>query len=238
MGFPASLTECFVGGCQCHSRPPSVRVLYPQMKIICNGTLVRWRVAGAFLPQGAGPNVNIVLSIWRERSAESGIYNRVGAIALGFCGNRIAIRDNNVFECTLPQNSRVTVQTGDIVGVEVMANRGFQILYHHTASGTRSYRFNRRTSSTVHLSDSDITLTDVVATVATTTQISTTSISAMTINTTLFQTTLTPQTSTIFNSVDQSGSIISTAKIAGAAAGGVIMIVLCLAIIVFVIKRC
>ena len=78
----------------------------------------------------------------------------------------------------------------------------------------------------------------VVATVATTTQIPTTSTSAMTMNTTLFQTTLTPQTSTIFNSVDQGGSIISTAKIAGAAAGGVIMIVLCLAITVLAIKRC
>ena len=200
MGFPASLIECFVRGRLIrHNMPPSVRVLHPQMKITCNRTLVRWRAAGAFLPWGAIPNVNIILSIWRKRGAESGIYDRMGTIRLGFCGNRIAIRDNNVFECTLPQNSRMSVQMGDIVGVEVTANtRGFQILYHRTTSEMRSYRFDRQTSSmaTVRLSDSDVILTDVpqisltvepvldnlvVATIATATQIPTTSISAMTI---------------------------------------------------------
>ena len=164
MGFPpASLTECFVpDGRQCHSESPSLHVLYPQMKITCNGTIVRWRAAGeeTFLLTGTNRDLNTVLSIWRERGAE--IYERVGIFTLGFCGNGFAVEgSDSVFECMLPQSSRVSVQTGDIIGVERMTTSlGFQILYRRTASGTRVRANIVQGSSRVRLIDSDVILTD------------------------------------------------------------------------------
>ena len=165
MGFPpASLTECFVlDGRQCHSESPSLHVLYPQMKITCNGTVVRWRAAGeeTFLLAGTNRNLNTVLSIWRERGAESQLYERVGIFTLGFCGNGFAVEgSDSVFECMLPRGSRVSVQTGDIVGVERMTSLGFQILYRRTASGTRVRANIVQGSSRVRLIDSDAILTD------------------------------------------------------------------------------
>lgn len=264
IGFPPSLTtaECFNGQCLCRSSPP-VLILCPQMRITCNGTLVGWTAAAArrFL-WGAGPNTNTMLNIWRERNADLEIYDRVGApITLEFCENRVETRGSyTIFECILPQNSRLPVQTGDIIGLEVTTDDwGYQILYHRTAAG-RSYRFNRRNSATIRLRDSyanfarepQISLTvepavdDLTTTIphptTSTTQISTTSTTVATTKherTTLFPTTPTPQAPTPFNFTDvPEGSTLTTVKIAGAAAGGVVMIVLYLVIIVFVIKRC
>ena len=166
MGFPpASLTECFVpDGGRCHSESPSLHVLYPQMKITCNGTIVRWRAAGeeTFLLTGTNRNLNTVLSIWRERGAELQLYERVGIFTLGFCGNGFAVEgSDSVFECMLPRGSRVSVQTGDIIGVERMTTSlGFQIFYRRTASGTRVRANIVQGSSRVRLIDSDVILTD------------------------------------------------------------------------------
>ena len=234
MGFPpASLTECSVSERQCHSVSPSQygHVLYPQMKFTCNGVLVRWRAAGEII-FSIRPNLNTVLSIWRERVTELQVYDRIGAITLGFCGNRVAVRgSDSVFECMLPQDSRTSVQTGDIIGVEMTTELGFQILYHRTATGTRlrAHLFNTVGFSSVRLSDSDAILMDepqislTVEPAAAVDNQTITMIPIVTANATIFPTNSTPQ-----------GGSNNAAKIVGAAVGVVFLIIV---IITFVIKR-
>ena len=207
------------------------------MKITCTGALVRWRAAGdiTFLIADIGPSLNTVLSIWRERGTESQVYDRVGTITLGFCGNRVAVRgSDSVFECMLPQDSRVSVQTGDIIGMEIMIELGFQILYRRRATETRlrAYLFNivqGFSSTSVRLSDSDAILIDepqislTVEPAAAVDNQTTTITPTVTAHATVFPTNFTPQ-----------GGSNDAVKIVGAVAGVVFLIVV---IIVFAIKR-
>ena len=73
-----------------------------------------------------------MLNIWRERTTEFGdsVYDRVGTIELGICGSGVNASlvpgSDSVYECTLPESSRVSVQTGDIIGVDIESNNNMQ----------------------------------------------------------------------------------------------------------------
>ena len=91
----------------------------------CNGTVMYWRAAGEFSIRPAQFAIrNSVLSIWRERSSGSGIYDRVGRIELGICGGKdpapLVTGMSSVYECYLPQSDWVTVESRDIVGIELV----------------------------------------------------------------------------------------------------------------------
>ena len=58
--------------------------IIPDLFFTCSGTVTAWRAAGEF---GSFETVNSVLSIWRERSNESGTYDRIDGIELGICGS-------------------------------------------------------------------------------------------------------------------------------------------------------
>jgi hypothetical protein len=198
------------------------------MKITCNGTVVKWRAAGeeAFLFTGTDPDFNTVLSIWRERDAESQVYDRVGIIILGFCGNRVAMRgSDSVFQCMLPHDSRVSVQIGDIIGVEMTIALGFQVLYRRTDRETKVRANIVQGFSSVCLSDSDAILTDEPQILLTVEP----AVDAMTTMPTV--TAAVPPT----NVTSSQGGSNTAAKIVGAATVGVFLIVV---IIVFsAIKR-
>jgi hypothetical protein len=89
-----------------------------------------------------------VLSIWRERSSESGIYDRIGGIELGVCGSEDPAPSvpgmSGVYECTLPQNERVSVQPGDVVGIELPASfqADFQLYFDNTNNRPTNYVFD------------------------------------------------------------------------------------------------
>ena len=105
-----------------------------------------WRAAGEFRTEG-NARTNSVLSIWRETSSGSGTYSRSGGTQLGICGSEDPAPSvagmNNVYECTLPQNDRVSVQPGDVVGVELPAeNRAnFRLYFDNTNNGPTNYVF-------------------------------------------------------------------------------------------------
>lgn len=208
------------------------------MRITCNGALVGWRAAGELMFSflDVSPSLSTVLSIWRERGAESRVYDRVGTVTLGFCGNGVAVRgSDSVYECMLSHKSRVSVQIGDIIGVgtPIDLELGFQLFYHRTAlqARLRAYPFND--VSSVHLNSSNTIRTDEP-------QISL-SIEPAVDGQTLMTTTPSPVTvhalhttlPTNFTSQVQGGSN-SVAKILGATAG---VILLTIVIIVYVIKR-
>ena len=139
------MTPCG-GGCYTGDNGATTR-LYPEVRFTCNGTVTKWRAAARQL----SGSKNTVLWIWREMSSGSQTYRRIStqSIELGVCGSGIDASPvagmNGVYECTLPESSRVTVQSGDIIGTEVAASSelGFGLLYDNSRGyGPLGYIFD------------------------------------------------------------------------------------------------
>ena len=204
MGFLSTVSECTSSGCGTRQEGSTVTTrIIPDMMFTCTGTVVKWRAAGIY----DGRSVNAMLNIWRERSGVAGTYDKVATIELGLCGSGVEATLvtglSDVYECTLPESMRVSVQPGDIVGIEIARNieYDFRLYFDNTNGGPTNYVFNGQ-FSTVTLSQSASTSQDqpqISLTVemavqttesSTTTQLSTTSIASTTELTTAADTTL------------------------------------------------
>ena len=152
MGFLSTVSECTNSGNTVITR------IIPDMMFTCTGTVVKWRATGTY---NNGRSVNAMLNIWRERSDVSGTYDKVAIIELGTCGSVQPTPVNNVYECTLPESLRVSVQPGDIVGIEIARNNAyrFRLYFDNTNGGPTNYVFNGQ-FSTVTLSQRDSTSQD------------------------------------------------------------------------------
>ena len=119
-----------------------------------------WRAAGRFF----GGNNYASFGVWRERSSGRGTYDRVATVELGTCGSGVRATPvtglSDVYECTLPGHLRVSVQPGDVVGIEAPGrdNLGFGVLFDNSngAAMPLQYVFNGSVS-TITLSESSNT---------------------------------------------------------------------------------
>ena len=130
--------------------------LIPEMNFTCRGTTMKVIVAGK--PQNGRPPNNmtrrpIKLQIWRLENStivEHGRYRRVNNIDLtpNICrGNMNEIRTFggiNVYSCTLKSSAQISVEPGDILGIELPPKpRANLELYSVTESGLTNYIFER-----------------------------------------------------------------------------------------------
>ena len=135
----------------------SIRLI-PEMNFTCRSTIVKVIVAGR--PQNGGLQNNMMrkpmkLQIWRLENPTivDGRYQRAENINLMFniCREinvneiRINLYNNiSIYECILKKNVQVSVEPGDIIGIELppepIAN--FE-LYSVTESGLTNYIFER-----------------------------------------------------------------------------------------------
>ena len=94
-----------------------------------------------------------ILGIWRETSNNPKIYERINEISLGTCGGQVpaplVMGMSDVYECTLPQSERVSVQPGDVIGIEIARNSRyrFRLYFDDTNSGPTNYVFNGQVST-------------------------------------------------------------------------------------------
>ena len=153
-GFLSSVTGCI--GCGTGGESAATRLI-PDKHFTCHGAVVGWRAAGILSDNSSLPNNNAMLGIWRESS--TGTYNKIATIELGTCGSGveapIVAGESNVYECSLPENLRVTVQPGDILGIDIGAasgGHGFRLVFIN--GGPTNYVFNGH-PSTATLSQSD-----------------------------------------------------------------------------------
>ena len=151
-GFLSNVTPCS-GGCYTGDSVLTNR-LYPEVKFTCNGMVTEWRAAARQLDGSR----NTILWIWRETSSGSQMYRRISSVELGVCGSGVDASPvagmEGVYECTLPESSRVTVQPGDIIGTEVAASSevGFGLLYDNSRGyGPRGYIFDGQVVTTAML---------------------------------------------------------------------------------------
>ena len=173
MGFPTTVPDCT--GDNCATKQGTF--IIPDMRFICSGIVIGWRVAGERIPGG---NINSALIIWRERSTTSEpgtYYDNIDRIELGDCaGQRVQTGMNNVYECILNQDGRVSVLPGDIIGIEIpgQANGKFR-LYFDSSSGPTNYILDSWAPQTINLNDSAV-LDQLVPQISLTVKVSATQI--------------------------------------------------------------
>ena len=152
MGFPATLpteSQC-TNGCGIREAGGSaITRIIPDMNFTCTGNVIEWRAAGVF-NSGGQRDIDAMLGIWRETSDDPKTYTRMANIKLGICGNQVpAPSASGVYECTLPENQKVLVQPGDIVGIEIARNGRyrFRLYFNNTNGGPTNYVFDGQVST-------------------------------------------------------------------------------------------
>ena len=137
--------------------------LISEMNFACRGTITRVTVAGKQQNMSCGDATcePMKLQIWRLENStvvDRG-YQRVGNINLTFNITINCSTDNNIsiYECILNQNEQVSVEPGDILGIELPQKANFK-LYSLTESGLTNYIFeckpdSQQSTGTIDLSN-------------------------------------------------------------------------------------
>lgn len=129
------------------------------MNITCNGILVGFSFSG--INRRVVGEQDPMIQIWRENISEPGVYHKIGhAITVDIssedvvCADRIKIPSRTHW-CILNDDYRLSVQPGDILGLELppMHDNDFDILFTR-GRGPNNYVFHQQLNSTmVTLSD-------------------------------------------------------------------------------------
>ena len=125
--------------------------LIPSMRFTCSGTIVALIITGRRQINGTQ---DPKLQIWREnKAAQCGSYQKlVPEIILHgtSCSNITHIVPGRVFHCALEQSFHVSVQFGDILGIELPPTNDANFDLYFTDGGPVNYIFQRQLSSTVN----------------------------------------------------------------------------------------
>ena len=96
------------------------------------------------------------LQIWREDKAQTGIYYRQGADIQVIDNNPMCIddhRNGKIFRCTLKETFQVSVQPGDILGLELPPENLVEFDIYFTPGGPLNYIFEGKLNTTVNISE-------------------------------------------------------------------------------------
>ena len=130
--------------------------LFPDMRFGCGGTIVRLTVAGRVVNRQQNPKIQV----WRENKTQSDVYFKPGSDIIL---ERFTSCDRNrlpqipsgsgVYHCTLTEAAQVSVQPGDILGLELPPTSSHSFEIYFTSGGPMNYVFQRQLFSTVDLSE-------------------------------------------------------------------------------------
>jgi hypothetical protein len=131
------------------------RLLF-SVNFICPGTIVGWTVAGR---RGEGTRYP-KLQVWREDSSRRGYYDKqdqdIQVDAQGSACELITQTCDQIFQCRLKATNRITVQRGDILGVELptfTSSSGFELFFISVPSTQDHYIFQKQLGSSVRISE-------------------------------------------------------------------------------------
>ena len=134
------------------NRTKVITQLFPGMKFGCSGTIVRLR-ARATMDQMKSIGMRVPkVQIWRKNKNR---YFKQGPDIPVVGNTSVCIRDRhdgNIFRCTLTEAFQVSVQPGDILGLELppQNNDGFDIYFK--TGGQLNYVFEGPVNCTVNIS--------------------------------------------------------------------------------------
>ena len=144
----------------------SIRLI-PDMNFTCSGTIVRVIVAGMPIKFNDGisprPRSAMNLQIWRENTTKLGRYHKAEDISLpSVCKmntrmlkKRVSGMCNGIgvcYECTLRMNMKISVESGDILGIKLPPRRNANFELYFTESLLTNYIFERALPATIDLS--------------------------------------------------------------------------------------
>ena len=127
--------------------------LIPSMRFTCNGTIVGFTVAGAL--SDAGPD-DPRIQVWREDKEQCGSYQKldseivVRGMSCSTTPTRLqSVNQTRIFHCALRSQFQVSVQYGDILGIQLppISNSDFDLYF--TNGGPTNYVFQRQRFSEI-----------------------------------------------------------------------------------------
>ena len=104
------------------------------------------------------------IQIWRENDTSSGLYYKPGPdILISNSSCEDFTLSEGICRCTLSESARVSVQPGDILGLEIPPTNDddYEVLFT-TNNGSETYVFQRQLSSTVNFSEADSVTNNLV----------------------------------------------------------------------------
>ena len=140
-------------------RGPAIRLI-PEMNFTCNGTITGFTFAGSLENrQQESP----MIQVWRENNSQPSEYYRTGAnitIEEASCMGGFTEVLDRVFRCDLNEIVQVSVQPGDILGLELPSanNDAIALSFANVTKGPINYVFSVEklpSSLTAALSESD-----------------------------------------------------------------------------------
>ena len=114
---------------------PSTRII-PEMNFACNGVIVGYTAALRGPPGHQGP----IIQVWRKNTT---YYKTSVDITINnaSCDGGFTMIGSEVFHCSLNlTTTRVTVQPGDILGLELLGHN--RLAFARVSSGPTNYVFN------------------------------------------------------------------------------------------------
>ena len=145
--------SCTGGLVKGRSNTIETRLLF-SVNFTCPGTIVGWTVAGRKREGLQYPK----LQVWRENSSLTDYYNKQGqdiqVDAEGSACELITQTCGQIFQCRLTAANRVSVQRGDILGVELppmTSSSGFDLFFISAPNVQNHYVFRRQLSSSVRI---------------------------------------------------------------------------------------
>lgn len=131
-------------------------LLFPHLTFGCNGTIVRLTVAVAADSNSERGQSAPKIQIWKENGS---LYQKLGPeiLILNSSCEDLMLNEGK-FQCTLSESARVSVQPGDILGIEIPpVDNGYKILFINASSHKTNTRIflQRLPSSTLNLSEAD-----------------------------------------------------------------------------------
>ena len=123
------------------------------MKFGCFGTIVR--VTAAVWDSDDG-NKDPKIQIWREDKTNPGLYYKISSVVqIGKsnpqCGDNQGTIMNNILQCTLREDLRISVQPGDFLGLEIPSYIEDDLVIYFKAGGPTSIVFQGQLGPTVDL---------------------------------------------------------------------------------------
>ena len=134
--------------------------LFPELKFGCFGTIVRVTTAVWDTPGSQGPKIQI----WREDKTQPGHYHKISSNVQiqrsnPPCIHRTYRSSSRIFQCTLREDLRISVQPGDFLGLEIPSVANDDLVIHFKAGGPTNIVFQGQLGSTVNLFSEPHTIT-------------------------------------------------------------------------------
>ncbi len=134
-----------------------VTVLIPDMNFTCCKTLVAFTFAGINRQRG---QQDPMIQIWRTDISHPGAYYKTGpsipvntdSVACAD-GLPMVVTGSRTYFCILNKDYQISVQPGDVLGLEIPPNNIFDFDILFTRGGPTNYVFNKRLNSTIKLSE-------------------------------------------------------------------------------------